>query len=293
MSYEPRMRGSRFRRQSAKKSSKSKPDDREAQFVYQETELVDPDEVSSKTLNALEHLGNQRFVLPPFSEHFQRWMTDLRTVLTEFKTQLPEATDQEYNEHSEKAVASIQGIFTERTAAEQSTSEKTSDLQNNLTQREAQIAKLENEQKTHLRETRRRFEKSQERLRREIDSLDKKRLKMLRKNDSFLRRVFRRSESRIEENTRVLETKKRTLENSREVFERESEKSKSEHQSELERLRTEAQELHRKLKQVRANTADDALDARKLACEELHQAVEQAMLRFGQRKELDDSASSQ
>jgi chromosome segregation ATPase len=293
MSYEPRMRGSRFRRQSAKKSSKNKRDDREAQFVYQEAELVDPDEVSSKTLNALEHLGNQRFVLPPFSEHFQRWTTDLKTVLTEFKAQLPEATDQEYNEHAEKAVASIRGIFTERIAAEQSTSEKTSDLQNNLTQREAEIARLENEQKTHLRETKRRFEKSQEKLRREIDSLDKKRLKMLRKKDSFLRRVFRRSESRIEENTKVLETKRRTLENSREGFERELEKSKSEHQSELERLRTEAQELHRKLREVRANTVDDALDARKLACEELHQAVEQAMLRFGQRKELDDSASSQ
>jgi DNA repair exonuclease SbcCD ATPase subunit len=293
MSYEPRMRGSRFRRQSAKKSSKNKRDDHGAQFVYQETELVDPNEVSSKTLNALEHLGNQRFVLPPFSEHFQRWMKDLRTVLTEFKAKLPEATDQEYNEHAEKAVASIQGIFTERIAAEQSTSEKTSDLQNNLNQREAEIARLENEQKAHLRETRRRFEKSQEKLRREIDSLDKRRLKMLRRKDSFLRRVLRRSESRIEESGIALETKKKSLRNSKEVFEQELEKSKSKHQSELERLKTEAQELHRKLKEVRANTVDDALDARKLACQELHQAVEQAVARFGQRKELDDSSSSQ
>jgi len=287
------MRGSRFRRPAAKKSSKEKRDDRGSRFAYQEAELVDPTQISSKVLNAVLHLGNQRFALPPFSEHFQRWMKDLRAVLTEFETQLPEASDQEYKDHIGKALVRVEDNFTKHVEAEQNTSEEVSKLQNSLTQHEMEITRLENEQKAHSRETRRKFEKSQEKLHNEIDSLDRKRLKMLRKKSGFLQRIFHRSESKIEDSMNALEAKKRALGTNKEGFQQELEKSKSQHQRELERLKVEVRELRKALAEAKGNTVDDALDVRQLACQELHQAIEQAMARFDQKKHTNDSTPSQ
>jgi chromosome segregation ATPase len=293
MSHEPRMRGSRFRRSAAKKSSKEKREDSYTQFTYHEAEAVDPVQVSSKALNAVQHLGNQRFALPPFSEHFQRWMKDLGAVLTEFATKLPEVTDQEYKERVAKALAHLQENFSKRIEAEQNTSEEVSKLQSNMNQREMAITRLGNEQKAHSRETRRKFEKSQEKLRDEINSLDRKRLKMLRKKSGFLQRILHRSESRIEESTQALETTKRALGSRKEVFEQELEKSKAEHQRELEHLKAEAYELRKELEEAKGNKVDDALDIRQITCQDLHQAIEQAMVRFDQKKVPNDSASSQ
>lgn len=283
------MRGSRFRRSAAKKSSREKREDHGNQFVYQEAEVVDPTQVSSKALNAVLHLGNQRFALPPFSDHFQRWMKDLRTVLTEFETQLPEAVDQECKDSMETILIRVQENFTKRAVKEQNTSEGVSKLQNSLNQHEMEVTRLENEQKARGRETRRRFEKSQEKLRGEIGSLDRKRLKMLRKRTSFLQRILHRSESRIEENTQALETKKKALGTNVEVFEHEMEKSKVENEHDLERLNAEVRKLREELSEVKGNVVDDAVEVRQLECQELHQTIEQAMARFDQRKQTDST----
>lgn len=41
-------------------------------------------EVIERTLNGLHNLGNQRFGLPPFHEHLDRWLMNLKGVLSEF-----------------------------------------------------------------------------------------------------------------------------------------------------------------------------------------------------------------
>ena len=284
------MRGSRFRRSAAKKSSKEKREDHGNQFVYQEEAVVDPTQVSEKALNAVLHLGNQRFALPPFSEHFQRWMKDLTTVLTEFETQLPEARDPQYRDEIDSVLTRVQENFSQRALKEQNLSEGISKLQNSLNQRETEITRLQNEQKARGRETRRRFENSQEKLRSEIDSLDRKRLKMLRKRSSFIHRILHRSESGIEENTKTLEAKKKALRTNMDAFGHELEKSKIENEHDFERLNAEVRTLQEELSVVKGNTVDDALEVRQLACQELHRTIEQAKSRFDQRKQTDSTA---
>ena len=82
MSYEPRTRGMRSRRTATKKpASKPNKGGEQKEVFYEENIPVNPQDVSSRVINALEHLGNQRFGMAPFAEHFQRWILDIESVL--------------------------------------------------------------------------------------------------------------------------------------------------------------------------------------------------------------------
>ena len=122
MSSEPRMRGTRFRRPSTKKHSKERRKEHETSVFYQEATPIDPSQVSSKILNALEHLGTQRFALPPFSDHFERWIKDVEAVLTEFETELPDMADQPYRVTVHNVLSSLREALRRQIEAEKDSS---------------------------------------------------------------------------------------------------------------------------------------------------------------------------
>lgn len=281
MTYEPRLRGSRFRRPRPKKSSsKEKTEERRASIFYQEPEQVDISQVSSNTLNALEHLGNQRFTLPPFSEHFQRWMKDVRVLLTEFETQLPEPVKQQYLENISKFLPSVEDALTKRVEEEKNTSMELSKLLQQLSATELDLSKLDHEYKTRTGEIRRQLEKSSDKLRKEIAFLDKQRLKILSKRASFLQRVFGRSGSRLEQSSNALESKKKALGASKETLQEELEKYRADHESRRKQLVTVQESLRARLAELRENTLDDAMEVRKQACQELQEAIRKAVERL-------------
>lgn len=290
MGYEPRMRGRRFRRPLARKvSAREKREERGTSIFYQEPEEINPSQISSKTLNALEHLGNQRFALPPFSEHFQRWVKDLKALLIEFETQLPDAVDEQYRENVEKSLTNVQEALTKHIEAEKNSSGEISDQHQQLAATESELSKLDHEYKTLTREIRTRHEKSMEKLTSEIDSLDKQRLKILRKRTSFLQRILGKSESRLEEKTKALQSKRDALGKSRETLKEELEKRKADYETRRNRLADEQQALRVKLAELKGNALDDGLEIRKAACEELHRSVSEAVERVSQERNPADA----
>jgi chromosome segregation ATPase len=290
MGYEPRMRGRRFRRPLAKKmSAREKREERGTSIFYHEPEQINPSLISSKSLNAIEHLGNQRFALPPFSEHFQRWVKDLKALLGEFEIQLPDAVDQQYRENVEKLLINVQEALTRHIEAEKNSSSEISDLHRQLAAMESELSKLDHDYKTLSREIKTRHEKSMGKLRAEIDSLDKQRLKILRKRTSFLQRIFGKSESKLEEKTKELQSKRDALGNSRETLKEELDTRKTDYEIRRKRLAEEHQELRVKLGELKENGQDDALEIRKAACEELHRSVSEAVERLSQEQNPADA----
>jgi chromosome segregation ATPase len=277
------MRGPRFGRPPAKKASaREKKEKRGTLVFYQEPERVDPAEVYSKTLNAIEHLGNQRFALPPFSEHFDRWMKDVRAVLTEFETSLPAAIDPQYRTGVEQSLSKVQEVLTRSIEEEKNSSTETANLQQQIAAVERQISSLEQDYKKRIREVRKKYEASVERLRTEIDSLDKQRLRILRKKTSFLRRLFGKSESELEEKTTsTLHKKRAALDEGKGRLKQELEKDRTEYENNRKHLVDELEALRAKHANLRGNTLDDAVEARRLACQELHKVVGQAVARIG------------
>ncbi len=208
MSYEPRTRGMRSRRTATKKPAlKEKRPSQENAFPYQEVIPLDQNEVSSRITNALEHLGSQRFALPPFYEHFQRWMKDVESVLVNFKDSIPEAADKQYEDTVAALMSNIRNELTKRIEGEMALSNHITELQKQLSVHEVEISDLEKEQRNRTHEARRGYEKSIDKIRGEIDALDAQRLKLLRKKPTLLDRILGRSKLKIEGSSHSLQSK--------------------------------------------------------------------------------------
>jgi vacuolar-type H+-ATPase subunit I/STV1 len=281
MSFEPRMRGRRFGRPAPKKSSaKQKREQQQSSIVYQETKHVNPSEVRLNILNSLEHLGEQRFALPPFAAHFERWIKDVKALLEEFETQLPDAIDEQYRKQVQDSLSNIQTALNQRIDEEQNLSSQMTDTQNQVVAYEQELAKLDRDHKTRIREVRRQYERSFDKLSQEIEVLDRQRLRIINAKPTLLQRLFRRSESRLDDKTDTLRSKKDSLEGSRQALKQQLEKQRVEYENQRKLLVEKQEAIRTKLSEQKGSKLDDALDLRKAACQELHGAVNAVMEKF-------------
>jgi hypothetical protein len=273
------MRGTRFRRPSTKKHSKDRTAEHQASVSYVEEVPIDPSQVSSRTLNALEHLGTQRFALPPFSEHFQRWIKDVEAVLMDFETRLPEMADEAYRATVQDRLASLREVLGKQVQAEKNTSGETSKLLQELSACELELSKFEREYRTVTYEARKKHDKALIQLRNEIDSLDKQRLKLLRKQPSFVERILHRSSAKLEAITNALQSKRTELDHEGTLLQTNLDESRANYEVKRGRLGERLQLLKAKLDEIKGTTSGDALEIRKAACQELGLAVTQAVER--------------
>jgi predicted RNase H-like nuclease (RuvC/YqgF family) len=277
MTSEPRMRGSRFRRPSQKKKSREKTGVAEVTFPYEEEVTVDPLQVSSKTMNALEHLGTQRFVLPPFSEHFDRWIKDVEVVLTEFETELPDMADQQYRATVQNILSSLRQTLDKQIEAERNSSGETSKLLQELNSCELELSKLGHEYRKVTYETRKKHEKALGKLQSEIDMLDRQRLKLLRKHPSIVERLLGRSASKLEASTNVLQSKRNDFDSKGAMLQHDLDELRAKYDVKRSGLSEHEESLKAKLAELKANGSNDALEVRHAACQDLRVTVGQAV----------------
>jgi len=278
MSYEPRSRGMRPRRITAKKqASKEKKESEESKFAYQENIPVNPQEVSERVVNALDHLGNQRFGMPPFSEHFRRWLLDIESVLNDFRASVPYAADENFDTSIKQLEASIRTELQGRISAEEELSAKIASLLGLLADNERELAELEGEQRTKVREAKRATEKSITKLRGEIDELDAQRLKLLRQKPRFLERLLGGNKTKVESSSRSLHSKRKDLLSSEANLKQRMDALRSNYEAKRKPLTVRQRELKERLAELRSTTMDDALEVRKVACEQLRQTISTAL----------------
>lgn len=293
MSSEPRMRGTRFRRPSTKKHSKERRGEHEASVSYLEEAPIDPSQVSSRILNALEHLGTQRFALPPFSEHFQRWTKDVEAVLMEFETKLPEMADEAYRVTVQDRLSSLREALGKQVDAEKNSSEETSKILQELRACELELSKLEHDYRTATSEARKRHEKALGKLRNEIDLLDKRRLKLLRKQPSIVERILHRSSAKLDASTNALQSKRTDLDHEGTLLQTNLDELRANFEVKRGRLRERQEFLKAKLDEFNRTTSNDALEVRKAACQEFGLAVTQTVERSSKRQITPDADNIQ
>jgi hypothetical protein len=278
----------RSRRAAAKKPAlKEKRTSQENAFPYQEVIPVDQHEVSSRITNALEHLGSQRFALPPFYEHFQRWMKDVESVLANFKDSIPEAADKQYEDTVAALMSNIRNELTKRIEGEMALSNQITELQKQLSVHEVEISDLEKEQRNRTHEARRGYEKSIDKIRGEIDALDAQRLKLLRKKPTLLDRILGRSKLKIEGSSHSLQSKRSDLHGKEEKLKLQLDGLRSNYQEKRKEVSMREEELRQQLLELKNSTLDDGLEIRKNVCEQIRLAVETSLdrLRIQQTQE--------
>jgi len=282
MSFEPRMRGKRFLRPAAKKAKRSK--EPTPSYDYTRKDEDDSIQVATNILNAVDHLGKQRFILPPFSEHLQRWLTDLQSLVNEFKDRIPEAVDTQFQTETQEILLNLRGSFSKQAEIEISASDERTKLQQELTGLELELSKLEKTYRSKLHEIRLNHHRSNQKLRGEIASLDVKRLQILRKKPTIIQKIMRKSKSGLEGASAQLELRKTKLSNGHQTFEQTLHDHRNEYAKNRQKLLTSIDSLRQKIEAYRKNVEDDALEVRTQACLQIHSAIDRAMMKITPRE---------
>lgn len=271
MSSEPRMRGRRFLRPASKKSSRKVREPNNVKS-YLTTEAADPSQVTSNVLNAIDHLGNQRFMLPPFSDHYERWLKDLHSLLNEFEKQVPQVVDANLRKEITESMNEVQRILAERIKAENIQSTESTKLQQQLARYDAELSQLEHAHRIQMQDLRKKYEKKSQQIRDEIDQLDRRRIQILRKNTNIFRRFFRKPDNAIAETGSALDSRRAQLKDGEQNLQNDLQKCQEDYAANRQRLITEIDSLRQKIRG--AETAgDDALEVRREACRRIYAAI--------------------
>jgi chromosome segregation ATPase len=262
---------------SKKPASKDKKESEETQFAYQENVSVDPQEVSARAMNALDHLGNQRFGMPPFSEHFRRWMLDIESVLNDFRSSVPDVANENFDTAVEQLVANIRNELDGRMKAEEGLSNKITELSRQLTENDRELGELESEQRTKVHEAKRKTEKSVKKLRGEIDELDAERLRLLRQKPRFFERLFGGTKTKVENSSKALRSKQKDLMSNETNLNQRIDTLRMNYEEKRKPLIERQTELRKRLAELRSTTMDDALEVRRGACEQIRRTISSAI----------------
>jgi hypothetical protein len=113
MGYQSRARSSKkasreYRKEVQKKKQNSKRIDRHCtKQVWEEKTASSQQQIVEITLKRLHTLGNQKFGSSPFSEHFDRWILNVETVLEEFEAQPDVNVDEQFTKKREQSFTTI------------------------------------------------------------------------------------------------------------------------------------------------------------------------------------------
>ena len=276
MSFEPRMRGKRFLRPASRKTKHIR--EARSDSTRRDQQQVDPADIAAIILNAIDHLGNQRFALPPFSEHFERWLKDLQSLLEEFESRVPQAAGETLRNDVKGKFEAIQESLSRRAELETKKSDEFAAFHQQLAKAEVALSQLESEYRNQTHDVRRHHAKSEQELQLEIDTLHRQRLENLRKKTNIFQRILRKPQITIQGTDAALEMKRGKLRESEQNLAKTLKKQKDDYTSNREKLLEEINLLKQQI-QTSKGIEDDALEIRKQACEQIHLAIEEAMRR--------------
>jgi hypothetical protein len=248
-------------------------------YGYQDEKQVSPRDVAAMTLNAVDHLGTQRFALPPFSSHFERWLVDLQSLLEEFKNRIPQAADETFSRQIDQRMNEIRTSLSEQTYKETKKSSQAAELHKKFSECDLKLSQLDREYKNDTHELRRQHAKSDQKLQSEIDALDRKRLQILRKKTNFLQRILQKPQITVQGTDAALETSKDRLRKSDASFSETLQRRRSDYLMKRQRLANEVSSLRQQIQDSSENMGDDALESRRASCREIRLIIEEAMRR--------------
>lgn len=166
-------------------------------------------EVSEVTLKRLHTLGSQRFGSSPFSEHFDRWLSNVTAVLSEFESHPNINLDDQFIMERSEALSNIELQLEDRRRKETSVDQEIknlSDLKNHLKQINSEYSK-------ETKAIKDRKNREIKRLYSSINFLKKEQDIVIRMKTSFFRGISRKQKEQKEiEIAQKLNNKQRELE---------------------------------------------------------------------------------
>jgi hypothetical protein len=226
-----------------------------------------PEEVVARTLNRLQNLGNQKFAVSPFSEHFRRWLMDLRVVLSEFESSSKMSVDDEFVKEQSQILSIVEVRLEEIRRGEASGERAFKGLSDD----KVLFQRIEEEYAAGTREMEGRRQSEIRRLSSNVDGLKGELDRVARMKAGVLRRVSKKAKARREaEAAQRLSSAESELASAAQRFAAEQERLRDEYEK---RKQPVAERMRDYEKEVERQEIDVSLEARRVACEALADAV--------------------
>lgn len=250
-----------------KAKAKKKKSRSNADYTSEEKHVPTTEEAVNKTLNMLRNLGDQRFISPPFSGHFGRWLSNLGEVLSEFESSITISLDDQFVEERSQILSSVEINLEEKQRLEASCEEafKSSSDAKILLER------IEKEFAAGAREIERRKNIEISQLSSNIDVLKEELDSAAQIKAGIFRAVSKKTKEQKEmELTQRLDSAKRELTSAEQNFNAEKERLQEEYNRKKEPV---IQQLKESQKEIENQDVDSSLEIRRAACEALINAI--------------------
>jgi hypothetical protein len=255
------------RREKAKAKSRGQKRRSGGSYVSEEDHVPTSEEVVDRTLKRLRNLGNQVFALSPFSEHFSRWLVDLRVVLSEFESSPTVSVDDQFLKERSQILSNVELELEKRGSEEASCDEAIKSLSDNR----ILLERIEGEYTARTRDAEGQKEFEIKRLSSNVDGLREELDRIARMKTGIFRAVSKKAKARKEtEASQRLNLAQEELASAVRNFAAEQERLRDEYEKKkqpvIDQIRVEE-------KEVENEDVDGSLETRQAACEVLTNAV--------------------
>jgi len=277
MGYRPQPRTPRdfVRRSEKARQKKSDKERASGSHVFSEERVLSGKEVFDRTLNTLSRLGDQRFPIPPFYEHFDQWLLRLRTVLSEFGSNPLISVDEQFTGQCLQVLSDIERDLKESREREVSREGGIRGINQNLLDARNLLARTEREYATKKKEIGDREKRTLKSAAGKVEKRGKEQTRIVSSRTGFFKSLFKRVQPRREpEATQSLDSTKRELSKIEQSFADEQKKLQNEYDRKKKEIMEKISDHEKEIQDLEANTPiDDAVGLRQEACKVLIDAV--------------------
>jgi len=236
-------------------------------YISEEKHVPTLEEIADRTLNIVRNLGNQRFGLSPFNEHFGRWLVNLRDVLSEFESSPTIGVDDQFVKERSQILLNVDLELEESRRKEASRQEAIKSLSDNG----ILLKRIEEECATRTKEIEARKDSEIKRLSSNVDGLREELDRIARMKTGIFRVVSKKARAQKEaEVTQRLNAAQRELALAVQHFNSEQERLRFEYER---RKQPVIEQIRDHQKEIENQEIDDSLESRRAACEALVNAV--------------------
>ena len=236
-------------------------------YATEEDHVQTSEEVVGRTVKSLHNLGNQVFALSPFSDHFGRWLVDLRVVLSEFESSPTLSMDDQFLKERLQILSNVELEFEKRRVEEAACDKAIKTLSENRIVLEG----IEEECTARTKDIEGRKQVEVKRLSGKVDGLKEELDTIARMKTGIFRGLSKKTKARKEtEATQRLNSAQEELASAVRNFDAKQERLRDEYEKKkqpvIDQVRVEE-------KEVEDQDVDGSLETRQAACEALINAV--------------------
>jgi hypothetical protein len=294
MGFQPRARTPRdFGRRPGRSKSKTKPGKHETGGAYrlEEERTLNFAEIVDRSLNSLSRLGNQRFAVGPFYEHYDRWMLSVRNVVSEFEASSAAAVDDSFKEECTRVLSEIESTLNDRRAKEASNDEAVRKVNRSLLDVRSLLAQAEREYAAKMSDFAAKRERAIKPVATNLGRIRQELGRISRVRAGFLRGISKKTKAEKEaEATQKLESTRRELAKVEQSFAAAQAKLRKDHSKKKQQILEQIATHQKELDNLEAGSdMDDAVEVRRAACDSLIASIDAFLRRTGTSSETRNS----